>query len=235
MHAVTLRAVVISFIALSAAACGKESAPAGDTTSAKVSESKPAADATASADSKDGDADSSSGDAKEKGKKKSNDEMKVERKAKDYITTPDAVFMYSFNESDAKDKAEKACGEKTKGDQAKNAVCMTAAQKKFGADGYHFTQDDSGKWFWEVVQVTKNATVHNLHRVPIEFGTETENSIEVKVIGKDEVKGAKGAAPGDTKFEVPNSYQIIMHDAQDGKVVFEAKLGLLGDQSKRKR
>jgi hypothetical protein len=234
MHAAPLRALVISFLALSAAGCGKESAPAGDTTSAKAAETKPAADDSANS-KKDGDADADSGDTKGKAKKKSDDEMKVERKAKDYITTPDAVFMYSFNESDAKDKAEKACSEKTKGDQAKQAVCMTAAQKKFGADGYHFAQDDSGKWYWEVVQVTKNATVHNLHRVPIEFGTETDNSIEVKVVGKDEVKGAKSAAPGDTKFEVPNSYQIIMNDPQNGKVVFEAKLGLLGDQSKRKR
>jgi hypothetical protein len=142
--------------------------------------------------------------------------------------------MYSFNESDAKEKAEKACSEKSKGDQAKQAACMTAAQKKFGADGYHFTQDDSGKWFWEVVQV-KNGVVHNLHRVPIEFGKETDTTIQVKVVGKDEVKGAKGSLPSEVTFDVPNGYQIVQTGSDDGKIVFEAKLGLLGDQSKKKR
>jgi hypothetical protein len=217
---------------LSAVACGKESAPAGDTTSAKATESKGPASDTPNADDKPGDAESTSGDAK--AKKKSSDEMTVVRKAKDYITTPDAVFMYSFNESDAKEKAEKACGEKSKGNQAKQAACMTAAQKKFGADGYHFTQDDSGKWYWEIVQV-KSGVVHKLHRLPIEFGSETETSIEVKVVGKDEAKGAKGSVPSEVKFEVPNSYQIIQNDPDQGKIVFEAKLGLLGDESKRKR
>lgn len=233
MHAVKLRALIVTFIGLSVVACGKESAPAGDTTTAKAANTKDSASDTASADEKSTDTDSTSGDAK-KGKKKTDDEMKVVRKAKDYLTAPDAVFMYSFNESDAKERAEKTCGEKSKGDQAKQAACMTAAQKKFGADGYHFTQNDSGKWYWEVVQV-KNGVVHNLHRVPIEFGKETETSIEVKVDGKDEVKGAKGSLPSEVTFEVPNSYQIIQNDPDQGKIVFEAKLGLLGDQSKRKR
>ena len=47
--------------------------------------------------------------SKSKSKKKKNDDgFNIVRKAKDYLTAPDVVFMYSFNESDAKAKADTA-------------------------------------------------------------------------------------------------------------------------------
>lgn len=239
MHSSTLRALSISFIAAATlVGCGKESVPAEDTTSAKKGDKKASAadsDADKSA-SDDSAADSSSAkdDSKPKKKKKSDDGFNIVRKAKDYLTAPDVVFMYSFNESDAKSKAEKSCEERSKGDQEKQGSCMAAAQKKFGADGYHFAQDDSGKWYWETVKV-KNGTIVYVHRVPFEFGKETDTTIEIKITGKDEAKGAKGYVPNEVTFEVPNAYQIVQKDPDDGKVVFEAKLGLLADPNPKKR
>lgn len=232
MHALKLRTLALSFIVVAAAACGKQSAPVGDTTANKT-EPKPA-DSAEAADSATGASATEKKDAKSPSKA-DEESMAVTRKAKDYITAEDAVFMYAFNASDAKEKAEKTCGEKSKGDSAKQAACMTAAQKKLGIDGYHFVKDEAGdKWYWEIVKV-KNNVVHNLHKYPIEFADETENAITVKVVGKDEVKGAAGKPPSEVKFEVPNGYQIIQNDPDQGKIVFEAKLGLLGDPSKRKR
>lgn len=231
MHANMLRTLAISIIAIAAIGCGKEAEPAGDTTSAKAAEAKPAA---AEKPAEDANADEGASDEGKSKKKKTEDTGAPVRKAKDNLTAPDTVFMYSFKDSDAKDKAEKACEEKAKGDQAKQAACMDSAAKRFGADGYHFGQDDSGKWYWEVVKV-KNGVITYLHKVPIEFGKETDTTIEVKVVGKDEAKGAKGSLPNEVTFEVPNGYQIIRTDSEEGKQVFESKLGLLGDQSKRKR
>jgi hypothetical protein len=228
---------VISFIAAAAVVgCGKSSVPAEDTTSAKKTEPKEkGSDADKSAaDDSNADSGSAKGDAKAKSNKPSDDSLTVVRKAKDYITAPDVVFMYSFNESDAKGKAEKACSEKTKGNHEKQAACMTAAQKKFGADGYHFEKVSEDKWYWETVKI-KNGHITNLHRVPIEFTKEEEKSIVVKVVGKDEAKGAKGYVPGEVTFDVPNAYQIVQTDPDDGKVVFEAKLGLLGDPATKKK
>jgi hypothetical protein len=74
-----------------------------------------------------------------------------------------------------------------------------------------------------------------LHRVPIEFGKESEETIEVKVTGKDEAKGAKGYVPNEVTFSVPNAYQIVQTDPDEGKIVFEAKLGLLGDPGTKKK
>ncbi len=242
MHSTTLRALAISFIAAAAAiGCGKESVPSEDTTSEKKTTSKASekasdsdSDKAAADDSKD-DSASAKNDAKPKKKsKKSDDGLTLHRKAKDYLTAPDVVFMYSFNESDAKTKAEKGCEDRSKGDQEKLGACMAAAQKKFGADGYHFAQDDAGKWWWETVKV-KNGTIVYLHRVPFEFGKETEDSIEIKITGKDEAKGAKGYVPNQVVFETPNAYQIVQSDPDEGKIVFEAKLGLLADPNAGKK
>ena len=216
--------------------CGKESVPSDDTTSAKKSAKKaPAADSDSDTASKDDSGDSSTAKDGGKSKKKNaDDDFKIERKAKDYLTAQDVVFMYSFNESDAKAKAEKACNEKFKGNHEKQAACMTAAQKRFGADGYVFAQDDSGKWYWSTVKV-KNGTISFVHRVPFEFGKEGDTTIELKITGKDEAKGAKGYIPSEVTFEVPNSYQIIQKDPDEGKLVFEAKMGLLGDAALKKK
>ena len=234
MHVSTLRALSISFIAAATlVGCGKESVPAEDTSAKKADKKASAADEDK--DKSDDAADSAKDDTKAKKKPKKNDDgFTIVRKAKDYLTAPDVVFMYSFNESDAKAKAEKACSDRTKGDNEKQASCMAAAQKKFGADGYHFVQDDSGKWYWETVKV-KNSTISLVHRVPFEFGKETDTTVEIKITGKDEAKGAKGYVPNEVTFEVPNAYQIVQKDPDDGKVVFEAKLGLLGDPGEKKK
>jgi len=205
--------------------------PAEDTTAkkadshAKEAEEAKADDAKKSEDSKTEDS---------KSKKKKDDGFNIERKAKDYLTAPDVVFMYSFKESDPGIKAEKACEEKSKGDNEKKANCVQAAQKKVSVDGYHFTQDDSGKWVWEVVKI-KNGVVSYLHKVPIEFDNETEKSVAVKVVGKDEAKGSKGGLPSEVTFETPNAYQIVQADSDRGRLVFEAKLGVLGDPGARKK
>ena len=231
----TLRALVISFIAaVAATGCGKEGVNSEDTTSAKKSDKKATAPDQAASDDSANDPSAAKDEGKTKAKKKNDDGFTIERKAKDYLTAPDVVFMYSFNESDAKAKAEKTCEEKSKGNQEKQGSCMAAAQKKFGADGYHFIQDDAGKWWWETVKV-KNGTILYVHRVPFEFGKETEKTIEIKITGKDEAKGAKGYVPNEVTFEVPNAYQIVQTDPDDGKVVFEAKLGLMGDPGQKKK
>ena len=235
----TLRALAISlFTAAAVAGCGKESVPSNDTTSAKKS---PAKTSVSDSDSDKSAADDSAGDSasakdsdKPKKSKKNDDGLSVVRKAKDYLTAPDVVFMYSFNESDAKSKAEKACENKSKGDQEKQGACMAAAQKKFGADGYHFEQDDGGKWWWETVKV-KNNKIVLLHRVPFEFGKETDTTVQIKITGKDEAKGAKGSVPSEVEFEAPNAYQIVRTDPDEGKIVFEAKLGLMGDPGTKKK
>jgi hypothetical protein len=234
MHSNTVRALVISFITATAAAgCGKESVPAQDTTAKKTDEKATDSEPAASDDAKQ-DESAASEEGKTEKKKKKDDGFSVERQAKDYLTAPDVVFMYAFKESDAGVKADKVCEEKSKGDNEQKGKCMNAARKKVSFDGYSFEQDESGKWYWEVVKVN-DAKISYLHKVPIEFGKETDKTVEIKVVGKDEAKGAKGGLPNEVTFETPNAYQIVQTESPDGKIVLEAKLGLLGDPATKKK
>jgi hypothetical protein len=149
------------------------------------------------------------------------------RTPKDIVTSADVIFMFSFNDSDPKKQAEEKCEASSKGNAKKNADCMASARKKFDHDGYRFKQDASGKWQWQTIKRNGNKLV-TLHKVPIEFGTETKNSITLKVTGKD-TGTAPSKQPAEVTFEVPNDYQIVRKDPKLGALVYEAKIGITGE------
>ncbi len=154
------------------------------------------------------------------------------RTPKDILTAPDVVFMLSFNDSDLKKVAEEKCDAQAKGDAKKNAECMSAARKKLDHDGFRFKIDKGGKWYWFTIKRNGNVLV-NLHKVPIEFGTETKNTITIKTVGKDEGQ-APGKPPAEVTFTVPNDYQIELKDPKQGKLVYEAKIGIVGGEEPSK-
>ena len=148
----------------------------------------------------------------------------VTRTAKDIVTAPDTLFMFSFNESDVKQKAEEACEGRSKGDPKKRAECMTKEKGKIDSDGVGFKQEN-GKWYFLTIR-RKGKVLTNLHKVPFEWGAETPNSVVLKITGKD--TGTKpGRFPNEVKIDVPNDYQIVLDDPEHGKMVYEAKIGLL--------
>jgi hypothetical protein len=131
--------------------------------------------------------------------------------------------MFSFNGSDMKAAAEKTCEKLS--DPKKNAECMSKQKKNIEIDGMGFKQE-KGQWYWLKIK-QKGKTLVNLHKIPVEFVKETERSVVLKPVGKDE--GIKrGGNPGETKIEVPNEYEIVYDDPKHGKMVFEAKIGLTG-------
>lgn len=216
-------------LAMNLAACGGSGQPAEDASSKKDTAEEKKDNAEQSAASK-------KEDKADKKEEKANDTgmPAVVRKPKDYLTAPDIVFKFSFKESDIGIKAEKDCYDKTKGDGAKMAECMTQAQKKHPVDDYHFKQDDSGNWYLLAMR-TKGSQIAWTHRLPIDFGKETDKTIEVKVTGKDKGQAPYRNPPSEIVFEVPNDYQIIQKDPELGKLVFEAKISTLGDGKKPER
>jgi hypothetical protein len=221
------------------AACGGGQKPAEEPAAESSAESsKDASEASdgaseKGADAKSDDAAEKKDDAKEakkdKGEKKEDSSAsdtsgpKVTRTPRDILTAPDVIFMFSFNQSDMKDAAEKQCDKEVKDNPKKRAECMTKQKKKIEADGIAFKQE-KGNWYWLTIQ-RKGKTLVNLHKVPVEFGKEDEHSIVLKPVGKDEGK-LRGGAPGETKVEVPNEYEIVIQDPKLGKMVYEAKIGL---------
>ncbi len=210
-------------------ACGGSAPPPE---SAKPAESAQAptenADLAKPAASKDADADKPEGDAKPTDSKPADkpegDGPKATRSSQDILTAPDVVFMFSFNDSDVKQTADSKCTASSSNDAKKMNLCMAKARKGFDVDGYQFKQKDN-KWYWLTLR-TKGKVLTTTHKFEIEFGPEKAGSVTFKPKGKD-TGAAPGHTPASVTFEVPNEYQIVINDAKLGKLVYEAKIGIL--------
>jgi hypothetical protein len=166
-------------------------------------------------------------DAKKSDSKPASESAKPARSAQEILTAPDVVFMLSFNDSDVKQAAEAKCSASSGNDPKKMNGCMAKARKAIDIDGYQFKEVD-GKWFWLTLKTT-GKKLTTLHKFEVEFGPETPGSVSVKPKGKD--LGSKaGRTPAPFTVQVPNDYQISLEDPKLGKLVYEAKIGLLTTQ-----
>jgi len=166
-------------------------------------------------------------ETKKSDSKPSSESSKPSRSAQEILTAPDVVFMLSFNDSDVKKAAETKCTASSGNDPKKMNGCMANARKAIDIDGYQFKEVDS-KWFWSTLKTT-GKKLTTLHKFEVEFGPETPGSVSVKPKGKD--LGTKaGRTPAPFTVQVPNDYQISLDDPKLGKLVYEAKIGLLTTQ-----
>jgi hypothetical protein len=97
---------------------------------------------------------------------------------------------------------------------------MTKAGEKLDNDAFQFTEEGENKGVWVTLR-RKGNKLSTVHKVDVEFGKETDKSITViPKTGKEVV------------IEVPSEGQIAIDDPKNGKMVYELKLGLLGDQAR---
>lgn len=148
------------------------------------------------------------------------------RSVKDTVTAPTIAFQFNFNNSEINDVTEARCNTESKGDPKANADCMDAARKKQGVHVHRFLQKN-GAWFWNTYERRGNQMVL-LHKYPIEFGEETKNTLEIKPIGKD-LGLAPMPAPRSLIIKCPNDFSIELTDPKFGRMVFDAKMGLIPD------
>ncbi|MES1183000.1 MAG: hypothetical protein ABUL60_04245 [Myxococcales bacterium] len=215
-------------VSLLLGACGGGAKPA-EAPEAKA-EDKPASaekaddKSEASADKADAKPDAAKPDAA-KPAAPADDGPKPTRTTLDILTAPDVVFLFDFNDSEPKQAAEEKCDKKAANNPKKKNECMAAERKNFPADGYRFKKDEKGQWWWITVRQNGNR-LNALHKIPVEFSDETATSITLKPVGKD-----KGSAPmtppAKIVFEVPNDYQIAFKDPKAGRLVFQAKVGVV--------
>jgi len=228
----SLRSFVVSAFLTLAVSCGGTSVPAKDVSNGTVENAEGgAASQKEGGPSDSGDkATQESSSAKPEATASNADdanEGEYVRRPKDILTAPDVVFMFSFAKSDVNDKAEQRCEKVSKGDAEKRAKCMTKERSKLGSDGYHFKQGNNGQWYWLTLR-RKGKDLVWIHRIPIEFGEPKGHEITLKITGKDRGQKPFAHPPSEVVLEVPNDYQIIQTDPERGKLVFEAKIGILG-------
>lgn len=215
-------------LSLLASACGG-AAKSADSPDAKADDASASADKPAGEPTADKSDDAKPDGAKPDAKPSApvDDGPKPSRTALDILTAPDVVFLFDFNDSEPKQAAEEKCDKKAANNPKKKNECMAAERKAFPADGHRFKKDEKGQWWWITVRQNGNR-LNALHKIPVEFGEETATSITLKPVGKD-----KGTAPMNPPakivFEVPNDYQIALKDPKAGRLVFQAKVGVVTD------
>jgi hypothetical protein len=155
------------------------------------------------------------------------DGPKPTRTAQDILTAPDVVYLFDFNDSEPKQAADEKCSKKAGENAKKKNECMAAERKNFPADGHRFKKDEKGQWWWITVR-QNGARLNALHKIPVEFGEETATSVTLKPVGKDQ-GSAPMSPPSQIVFEVPNDYQIALKDPKHGRLVFQAKVGVVTD------
>jgi len=218
-----IHSLLASFAFVSAAAlvaCGGSSKPAEEPAPEKSeAKAEPKAEEPKAEEAKD--------DAKSEPKKDESSGPEVKRTAKDIITAPEVTFMFSFNNSEPKEKAEKACSAQSGDDAKKMAMCMKKASGKFEADGMQFKKDDKGEWVWVTLR-RKGSAITILHKVHIDFADDKPTSVVLKTSGKD--TGTKpGKFPSEVTVKVPNEFQIELDDPANGRMVYEAKIGIMSN------
>jgi hypothetical protein len=209
-------------------ACGGSAPPAETPKAADSSAEDTPKDKPDGGDADAGDADKGDAkpDAKKADAKPADTSPKPTRSAQDILTSPDVVFMVSFNDSDVKQAADSKCTASSGNDPKKMNQCMAKARKSLDIDGYRFKQKD-GQWWWLTLR-TQGKAIHTLHKFQIDFGPEKEGSVTIKPKGKD-LGVAPGRTPGPLTIEVPNEDQIIINDPKLGKLVYEAKIGIASE------
>lgn len=152
---------------------------------------------------------------------------RLARSPKDIITAPDVVFVFSFSNSEAGEKAQESCAKKSKDNTKKQNECVAKERKKIVNDMLSVSKDKSGKWWWTVARM-QGTKLTALHKVEIEFGEEKADTITLKPTGRDKGKKPWANPPNQIKLSVPNEFSVVVDDPTYGKMVYEAKIGIAG-------
>jgi|RhiMethySRZTD1v2_1073278.scaffolds.fasta_scaffold05966_5 hypothetical protein len=217
-----------------AAGCGGGGAPEAGSESAKTP-AKAAAKEPSDSDEAAGGSEEKSEKTADKGKDKADKDKtdpetgmpKPQRTPEDIITAPDVSFVLAFANSEPGEKAEKECAAKSKDNPKKQNQCMAKARHEIREDIMHFTKDKDEKRWWTVSHM-QGQRLKLLHKVQIEFTDEKDDSIAIKLVGKDRGARPWKNPPSKVTIKVPNEFSIEIKDPTYGKLVYEAKIGIVG-------
>lgn len=143
----------------------------------------------------------------------------------DVLTSTDTAFVINYASSAPVESARRTCGEKSAGDPEAQAQCLSDARAAFKADVIRFRKDGS-RWSWTVYKRDGNR-LDEVTSGRVELSESSPSSVKVKFITD------KGMRPlfknkREAVLTVPNDYSFEFDDADWGKLVYEAKVGLVG-------
>jgi hypothetical protein len=144
----------------------------------------------------------------------------------DILTSPDTAFLIDYAGSAPVEAARRMCAEKSGGEPAAQAKCLSDARDAFKADVIRFRKDGS-HWSWTVYKRAGN----RLEEVTSGRVTLTEaspSSVNIKFVTD---KGTRPVLKNkrEAVVAVPNDYSFEVDDAEWGKLVYDAKIGLVAN------
>jgi hypothetical protein len=154
-------------------------------------------------------------------------EEKPSRPPIEIMTSPDTAFLINYSSSAPLEAARKACTEKGGADDEAIAKCMSEARAAFKPEVLRFKKD--GAHFSCIIYKRDNSRLDEVYSARVELTEASPNSVKLKFTGGD-----KGMRPllknkRELALQVPNDYSVIWDDPDLGRLVYEAKVGLVGN------
>jgi hypothetical protein len=155
------------------------------------------------------------------------------QKAIDMLTARDAAFLIDYANSDVKQRAKDTCDRESKGDPDKLGACLEKARDAFQADVIRFKRDQDNKHDWEksvklLIYKRSGSTLREVAVGTVQVAEEGMDAVKV-TIGK--LKGARPLFRGQSNVVIraPNEYSIEINDPDYGRLVYDAKIGIVTD------
>ena len=179
--------------------------PAGSAAPAASSSAEPAAPASAAA--------SSGG------------ESPFTSKPHDILCGETTSYAFNFRASDVGKQAEENCRASAGDKPQALSQCMDKARDKAGATVLRCVKKDRVWWWLTYERRGQNLVV--LHKIPFEFAEETKDSATLRPTGKDMGLAPLAGIPSKFVVRLPTEYSIEIDDARQGKMVYDAKIGMI--------
>jgi len=143
------------------------------------------------------------------------------------MTSADTAFLINYSSSAVVEATRRSCAEKSGGDDEAQAKCMSDAREAFKPDVIRFKKEGS-HWAWTVYKRT-GSRLDELTTSRVQLSEASPNSVKVTFTGGD--KGMRPLLKGkhEAVFSVPNDYSLEVDDPELGKLIYEAKVGLVAN------
>jgi hypothetical protein len=153
-------------------------------------------------------------------------EEKPSRPPVDILTSPDTAFLINYSSSAPLDAARKACADKAGADDEVIAKCMSDARDAFKADVLRFKQDGNRSSF--IIYKRDGSRLDEVYSARIELSQASPSTVKIKFTGGDKGMRPILKSKREIVIQIPNDYSLVWTDPDLGRLIYEAKVGLIG-------
>ena len=146
-------------------------------------------------------------------------------KPHDILCGENTSYAFNFRTSDAGKQAEEKCRSSAGDTPQALSQCMDKARDKAGATVLRCVKKDRVWWWLTYERRGQNLVV--LHKIPIEFAEETKDRVTLRPTGKDMGLAPLAGIPPKVVVRMATEYSIEIEDPKLGKMVYDAKIGMI--------